>query len=81
MFNLRLICSLSFLKTLEIVGAEALVRWISPVKGFMRPDEFVPILEKNGFIIEIDFYVLEEVCKKIREWLDNGLLPIPILGN
>ena len=69
------------LKTLEIVGAEALVRWISPVKGFMSPDEFVPILEKNGFIIEIDFYVLEEVCKKIREWLDNGLSPVPISVN
>ena len=69
------------LKTLEIVGAEALVRWISPVKGFMRPDEFVPILEKNGFIIEIDFYVLEEVCKKIREWLDAGVSPVPISVN
>lgn len=69
------------LKSLEIVGAEALVRWISQEKGFMNPDMFIGIFEKNGFIIELDFYVLEEVCKKIRYWLDNDILPVPISVN
>ncbi|WIW71173.1 bifunctional diguanylate cyclase/phosphodiesterase [Anaerosinus gibii] len=69
------------LHTLSIIGAEALVRWVSPSKGFMQPDDFIPLFEKNGFIVELDFYVLEECCKKIREWIDNGIEPIPISVN
>lgn len=69
------------LNTLDLIGAEALVRWISPTKGFMRPDEFIPLFEKNGFIVKLDFYVLEESCKKIREWIDAGITPVPISVN
>ena len=54
-----------------ICGAEALVRWISKELGFMAPDEFIPIVEANGFIKEIDFYVFEQVCKDIRHRLDK----------
>lgn len=50
----------------QFVGAEALVRWISPKFGFLPPDQFIPIFEKNEFIIEIDFYVLNCVCKKLE---------------
>ena len=69
------------LHTLSIIGAEALVRWVSPSKGFMQPDDFIPLFEKNGFIVKLDFYVLEECCKKIREWIDKGIDPIPISVN
>lgn len=69
------------LNTLSIIGAEALVRWMSPSKGFMQPDDFIPLFEKNGFIVKLDFYVLEECCKKIREWIDAGINPIPISVN
>ena len=56
----------------KICGAEALVRWISPKLGFMPPDEFIPIFEKNGFIVELDFYVLEEMLKYLKERIDNN---------
>lgn len=65
----------------RIVGAEALVRWNSRDRGFLRPDEFVPILEKNGFIVNLDFYVLEEVCKLISSWIEEGKNPISISVN
>jgi diguanylate cyclase (GGDEF)-like protein len=57
----------------KIVGAEALIRWNHPVRGLISPGEFIPIFEDNGFIVELDLYVLEKVCKKQREWLDKGL--------
>ncbi len=69
------------MKTENIIGAEALVRWISKTMGFMNPGEFIPIFEKEGFKIELDFYVLEEVFKLIKEWLDNGKEPIVISVN
>ena len=69
------------LKSLKIVGAEALVRWTSAEKGFMSPDAFISIFEKNGFIIELDFYILEAVCQKIRYWLDHNITPVPISVN
>lgn len=69
------------LNTLNIVGAEALIRWISKDFGFISPGDFIPIFEKNGFVVEIDFYVFEEVCKKIRYWLDNNIEPVVISVN
>jgi len=69
------------IKTEEIIGAEALVRWISKKNGFMNPGDFIPIFEREGFIIELDFFVLEEVFKLIKEWLDNGKNPITVSVN
>ncbi len=69
------------METERIIGAEALVRWISKEKGFMNPSDFIPVFEKEGFIIELDFYVLEEVFKIIKEWIDNEKNPIPISVN
>lgn len=65
----------------RIVGAEALVRWISPEKGIISPGEFIPVLEKNGFIGEVDQYVWEKVCITIRSWLDKGIEPVPVSIN
>lgn len=65
----------------QIIGAEALVRWNNPKKGLIPPIEFIPVFERNGFIVNIDFYVFEEVCKKIREWMDEGQKVVPISVN
>lgn len=62
-------------------GAEALVRWIHPELGFMPPDSFIPLFEKNGFITDLDIYVWETTCHHIREWIDAGHEPIPISVN
>lgn len=56
----------------SIIGAEALVRWERPGIGIISPFDFIPLFEKNGFVVEIDFYVFEQVCKKISEWLEKG---------
>ena len=64
-----------------IVGAEALVRWIHPQKGFMSPGEFIPLFEKNGFIRQLDVYVWESVCKKLQEWKEKGYPLIPVSVN
>lgn len=65
----------------RIIGAEALVRWVHPEYGVIPPMEFVPLFEKNGFIIRMDEYIWEEACKTIREWIDKGVEPIPISVN
>lgn len=64
-----------------ICGAEALVRWQHPQKGFLFPDRFIGIFERNGFIIEMDMDVLRQVCKQLRRWIDAGIKPFPISVN
>lgn len=64
-----------------LVGAEALVRWIHPEKGVIPPMKFIPLFERNGFVIKMDRYIWEEACKKIRDWLDRGITPVPISVN
>ncbi len=54
--------------TNQCVGAEALIRWYSRELGLVRPDEFVPIAEQFGLMIPIGEWVLEEACKKCKEW-------------
>ena len=65
----------------KIIGAEALVRWLHPVKGMLSPMMFVPLFESNGFITEIDLYVLDRVCALIERWLTEGVSPICISVN
>lgn len=62
-------------------GAEALVRWIDPVEGIISPGKFVPVFERNGFIVELDKYVFYEVCRDIRVDLDGGKEVLPISVN
>jgi EAL domain-containing protein (putative c-di-GMP-specific phosphodiesterase class I) len=64
-----------------IVGAETLVRWNSSKKGLLNPSAFIPLLEKNGFIVEVDNYVFELVCSYLRERLDHGMAVVPISVN
>ena len=68
-------------KSRKIEGGEALIRWKSSDFGFVFPDEFIPLAEKNGFVIELDFFILEEVCKAMRRWIDAGHTPVPISVN
>ncbi|SFG22232.1 diguanylate cyclase (GGDEF) domain-containing protein [Lachnospiraceae bacterium C7] len=60
------------LKNERICGAEALVRWNHPKKGFIEPDIFIPVFEKNGLIAKLDLYVWKKTCKYIRKWLDEN---------
>ncbi|MEG0077598.1 bifunctional diguanylate cyclase/phosphodiesterase [Anaerorhabdus sp.] len=68
------------INTGKMVGAEALVRWIRDGK-VISPADFIPLFEKNGFIVNIDMFVLEEVCRMQRDWLTKGLKPLPISVN
>lgn len=69
------------LKTGEISGAEALVRWDHPELGLLNPSKFIPIFEKNGFIINLDKYVFEEVCYNMRRWINLGYDVVPVSVN
>lgn len=60
-------------ETGEMIGTEALVRWLSPKKGLITPSKFIPVFEQNGFINDLDRYVLDKVCSYIRTWKDEGL--------
>lgn len=69
------------IRTGKTCGAEALVRWNDPEAGLIPPGKFIPLFEKNGFIVELDRFVFEEVCKLIKSWIDRGLTPVPISVN
>jgi len=65
----------------KISGAEALVRWNHPKRGLLAPGEFIPVLEKNGLITEIDFFIFEETCRVLRGIIDRGEQVYPISVN
>ncbi len=58
--------------TNRVYGAEALSRWIHPVDGLRRPDTYIPVLEESGFIVQLDMYMFEEVCKLKAAWYAAG---------
>ncbi|MDE6567888.1 MAG: EAL domain-containing protein, partial [Lachnospiraceae bacterium] len=64
-----------------IIGAEALVRWVHPKRGMIYPNQFIPIIEENGFVKKVDYYIWEEACRFIRKCLDAGIQPCPISVN
>ena len=61
------------LKTGEITGAEALLRWTHPTRGPVSPAQFIPVAEDCGLILPIGNWVLREACRQARAWLDAGL--------
>lgn len=67
-------------KSNHIGGAEALVRWLSP-QGMIYPDEFIPLFEKNGFVVKIDLWMFEQVCSLLQNWMDEGKELIKISVN
>ncbi|HEY9827419.1 MAG TPA: EAL domain-containing protein [Stenomitos sp.] len=56
------------LKTYQVHGFEALVRWQSPRKGLIMPSDFLPVAEDTGLILAIDLWVLREACRQLKEW-------------
>ncbi len=64
-----------------LAGAEALVRWIHPKEGFIPPNKFIPIFERNGFILKLDDYMLEEVARQQAKWIEQGRNVVPISVN
>jgi diguanylate cyclase (GGDEF)-like protein len=68
------------LKTRKIVGAEALIRWQHPEKGRVSPAEFIPIAEETGLIIDLDEWVLNAVCKQVKQWQNQNIF-IPVAVN
>ncbi len=64
-----------------LIGAEALVRWIEPNGNIILPEQYIPIFEKNGFIVNIDRYMLETVCATLKKWNESGCAYLPISVN
>lgn len=67
--------------TSDIIGAEGLVRWNHPEKDLIPPDRIVPLLEENGFIIQMDEYIWEQTCICLGRRIDLGLEPVPVSVN
>lgn len=65
----------------QIVGAEALVRWIHPERGLIPPNKFITLFEKNGFISTLDRYVWKETCQFLKSRLEKGLPVVSISLN
>ncbi|MDT4288381.1 EAL domain-containing protein [Methylomonas sp. MO1] len=69
------------ISTGRIIGAEALLRWHHAEEGVIPPSQFIPVAEEIGLIAEIGEWVLKEVCRQGRRWLDAGLAPIKLAVN
>lgn len=67
------------LKTNQIAGFEALIRWISPKRGFVSPGEFIPISEETGLIIPLGEWIIEEGCSQLSIWHQKYLRTCPFM--
>lgn len=57
----------------KVIGCEVLARWSSEQLGFISPDEFIPISEETGIIIELGYFILEEAFKTLKSWHEKGI--------
>ncbi|MBQ7980737.1 MAG: GGDEF domain-containing protein [Oscillospiraceae bacterium] len=64
----------------QLCGCEALTRWIKDGK-VISPADFIPVLEREGTICRLDFYVLDKVCADVKRWLETGLNPVRVSTN
>jgi diguanylate cyclase (GGDEF)-like protein/PAS domain S-box-containing protein len=67
--------------TARIVGVEALLRWRHPTLGLVSPNQFIPVAEKSGLIVDLGNWVMREACRQMKEWLDAGIAPPLIAVN
>lgn len=65
----------------HICGLEALVRWQHPVHGLIYPNDFIPLAESTGHIIELGNWVIAAACRQLAEWQAEGLPPLPVAIN
>ncbi|MGF6095443.1 putative bifunctional diguanylate cyclase/phosphodiesterase [Pseudomonas sp. 18175] len=65
----------------RVVGVEALIRWQHPEHGLVPPDLFIPLAEQNGTIIPIGEWVLDQACRQLREWHDQGFTDLRMAVN
>ena len=65
----------------QLCSFEALARWIDPVYGMIRPDEFIPVLEEHKLIHLLDSHIIREVCRRIRHSVESEETPIPVSVN
>ncbi len=65
-------------KTGQTMSAEALVRWQHPTQGMIRPDWFIPVFEKNGFVVKLDWHMLRQTVQLLKRWKDENIPQIPI---
>ena len=68
-------------QTGKMEGAEALVRWNQADRGLIRPDDFIPLFERNGFILKLDMFILEQAVKFLAKWHHDGKIRVPIAVN
>jgi diguanylate cyclase (GGDEF)-like protein len=68
------------LQDMTPTGVEALIRWNSPTRGVVQPDDFIPLLEETGLIVNIGRWVLQEACAQAQEWRESGY-PVGIAVN
>lgn len=69
------------LQTGSLLGLEAMVRWEHPERGMVRPGDFIPLAEESGLILPLGRWILREVCRQARSWLDQGLPPVRLAIN
>ena len=68
-------------RTSNVSGMEALLRWTNPELGAVSPEEFIPVAEETGMIIEIGEWVLRNACQQAKVWRDEGLPPVRMAVN
>lgn len=69
------------LRSGQIIGAEALIRWMHPDKGLIPPAEFIPLAEETGWIVPIGDWVIRTACEQNKKWQDMGFAPIRVAVN
>jgi len=69
------------LRTAQIVGVEALIRWDHPTLGILEPPHFIPMAERSDLIVSLDNWVLWQACRQLRAWRDHDLDPLRLSVN
>ena len=69
------------LRTGQITAMEALIRWDHPERGTVMPNEFIPIAEKTGYVVQLGAWVLRNACEQVKEWIDRGNKNIRVAVN